>query len=81
MTYAILSPCVDIKDGSCVDYCPVNCIYEGKRMFYIHPEECISCGLCESVCPVDAIRHVDFIPENEMQYIAINRDYFSKPDA
>ena len=78
MTYVILSPCVDIKDGACVGYCPVNCIYEGERMFYIHPEECISCGLCESVCPVDAIRPLAFVPAGEVQYIAVNRDYFSE---
>ncbi len=26
MTYIIAAPCVDIKDGACVDVCPVDCI-------------------------------------------------------
>ena len=76
MTYVILSACVDEKDGGCVPVCPVDCIYEGPNMYYIHPTECISCGLCESVCPVDAIRHIDEVPKEENEYIAINEDFF-----
>ncbi|MGO1629660.1 MAG: ferredoxin, partial [Microbacterium sp.] len=29
MTYVIAQPCIDVKDKSCVDECPVDCIYEG----------------------------------------------------
>ncbi|MCK5412326.1 MAG: ferredoxin, partial [Gemmatimonadetes bacterium] len=29
MTYIIVQPCIDTKDASCVDVCPVDCIYEG----------------------------------------------------
>ncbi|SIT37514.1 hypothetical protein BN2475_120071 [Paraburkholderia ribeironis] len=31
MAYVITSPCIDIKDGACVQCCPVDCIYEGER--------------------------------------------------
>jgi NAD-dependent dihydropyrimidine dehydrogenase PreA subunit len=55
MTYIIAQPCIDTKDASCVDVCPVDCIYEGEDMFYIHPEECIDCGACVPECPVEAI--------------------------
>ena len=55
MAYIIAEPCVDVKDASCVDVCPVDCIYEGDRMFYIEPDECIDCAACEPVCPVAAI--------------------------
>jgi NAD-dependent dihydropyrimidine dehydrogenase PreA subunit len=41
VTYVISQPCVDVKDRACVDECPVDCIYEGKRMLYIHPDECV----------------------------------------
>src|SRR5262249_22139611 len=41
MTYVIAEPCVDVKDRTCVDECPVDCIYEGERMLYIHPDECV----------------------------------------
>ena len=44
MTYIIALPCVDVKDRACVEECPVDCIYEGNRMLYIHPEECVDCG-------------------------------------
>ena len=27
MTYVITQPCIDVKDKSCVDVCPVSCIY------------------------------------------------------
>jgi NAD-dependent dihydropyrimidine dehydrogenase PreA subunit len=43
MTYIIGEPCIDIKDLSCVDVCPVDCIHEGDRMLVIDPEECIDC--------------------------------------
>ena len=62
MTYVIAQPCVDLKDRACVDECPVDCIYEGKRMLYIHPDECVDCGACEPVCPVEAIFYEDDTP-------------------
>ena len=37
MTYVISEPCIDVKDKSCIEECPVDCIYEGDRMLYIHP--------------------------------------------
>ena len=51
MTYIIAEPCVDLKDASCVDVCPVDCIYEGDNMIYINPEECIDCAASETDCP------------------------------
>jgi hypothetical protein len=35
MTYIIAEPCIDIKDKSCVDVCPVDCIHEFGRMLVI----------------------------------------------
>ncbi len=43
MTYIIAEPCIDIKDRSCVDVCPVDCIHEFDRVLIIDPEECIDC--------------------------------------
>ena len=43
MTYIIAEPCIDIKDLSCVDVCPVDCIHEYGRILIIDPEECIDC--------------------------------------
>jgi NAD-dependent dihydropyrimidine dehydrogenase PreA subunit len=63
VTYVIALPCVDLKDRACVEECPVDCIYEGERMLYIHPDECVDCGACEPVCPVEAIFYEDDVPE------------------
>lgn len=55
MTFVIGPECIDVQDGSCIDECPVDCIYEGGRKNYINPAECIDCGACELVCPEVAI--------------------------
>lgn len=76
MAYIITEPCIDVKDGDCTAACPVDCIYEGGRMFYIHPDECINCGLCLSICPVDAIFWDGELPETMKPFEAINADFF-----
>ena len=76
MTYIIALPCVDVKDRACVEECPVDCIYEGNRMLYIHPEECVDCGACEPVCPVEAIYYEDDLPEDQEEYLDINAQFF-----
>ena len=84
MTYIIAEPCVDVMDRSCVDVCPVDCIYElektelkegdaaYKAMLYIQPEECIDCGACEPECPEEAIFPEDEVPEKWEPYIDHN---------
>jgi NAD-dependent dihydropyrimidine dehydrogenase PreA subunit len=76
VTYVIAQPCVDLKDRACVDECPVDCIYEGKRMLYIHPDECVDCGACEPVCPVEAIFYEDDTPEEWKAYYDANVHFF-----
>ncbi|HEV8509476.1 MAG TPA: ferredoxin [Gemmatimonadales bacterium] len=76
MPYVIAEPCINVKDRSCVDVCPVDCIYEGADMLYIHPDECIDCGACEPECPVTAIFPEEDVPPQWKDYIAKNRDVF-----
>lgn len=76
MPYIIVEPCVNVKDRSCVDVCPVDCIYEGEDQLYIHPDECIDCGACEPECPVTAIFPEEDVPPQYKSYIAKNRDVF-----
>ena len=78
MTYVIALPCVDLKDRACIDECPVDCIYEGDRMLYIHPDECVDCGACEPVCPVEAIYYEDDLPEKWSDYYRANVDFFKE---
>jgi NAD-dependent dihydropyrimidine dehydrogenase PreA subunit len=76
--FVITAACVDCKDASCVEACPVDCIYEGRRTFYIHPGECIGCGACESVCPVEAIWRDDVVPESLAVFVDDNARFFEE---
>lgn len=76
MTYVITEPCIGEKNASCVDVCPVDCIYEGEDQFFINPEECIDCGACEPECPVEAIYPEDEVPGEMEHYIAKNAKFF-----
>ena len=78
MTYVIAEPCVDVLDRSCVDACPVDCIYEGGRMAFIQPEECVDCGACVQVCPVEAIFYEDDLPDKWRDYTTANADFFDE---
>ncbi len=77
MTYTICEPCIDVKDRACVDECPVDCIYEGGRMLYIHPDECVDCGACEPVCPVEAIYYEDDLKEEDLPFAEAARSVFA----
>jgi NAD-dependent dihydropyrimidine dehydrogenase PreA subunit len=78
VAYVIVQPCVDVKDASCVEVCPVDCIHtdDAANMYYIDPDECIDCGACVDPCPVDAIFPEDEVPEQWRDFIKINADYF-----
>ncbi len=81
MTYIIAEPCIDIKDKSCVDVCPVDCIHEFDRMLVIDPEECIDCGACEPECPVEAIFPEDALPDKWNAFVEINYAFPQGADA
>jgi NAD-dependent dihydropyrimidine dehydrogenase PreA subunit len=40
-----------------------------RTTLFIHPDECIDCGACESVCPVTAIFAESDVPEQWKNYI------------
>ena len=68
MAYVIGEPCIDVLDRACVDECPVDCIFE-----------CVDCGACEPVCPVEAIYYEDDLPESLQPYQADNERFFAEP--
>lgn len=78
MTYVIAEPCIDVLDRSCVEECPVDCIYEGARALYIHPDECVDCGACEPVCPVEAIFYEDDVPAPWSAFTPDNARFFTE---
>lgn len=77
MTYVIDDQCVGEFDGSCVDVCPVDCIYEGAEKRYINPNECIDCGACLTACPVSAIKGPN--DGQDPVWVDDNRAFFELP--
>ncbi|MFE2106987.1 ferredoxin [Kitasatospora sp. NPDC059463] len=75
MAFVIAQPCVDVKDKACIEECPVDCIYEGPRKMYIHPGECVDCGACEPVCPVEAVYYEDAVPAPWTPYTTAEREF------
>lgn len=78
MTYVIAQPCIGVKDASCVEVCPVDCIHseDSEEQYFINPAECIDCGVCAEVCPEEAIFFEDDLPEQFERFTAINAKYF-----
>ena len=82
MIYVIAEPCIGEKNASCVDVCPVDCIYEDQAMFIINPSECIGCGVCEPACPVEAIFPEASLPVHWVNYAAQSREFeFPRDDS
>jgi NAD-dependent dihydropyrimidine dehydrogenase PreA subunit len=84
MTYVINEPCIGVKDASCTEVCPVDCIhptrdepdFEQAEQLYIDPEECIDCDACVETCPVDAITTEEAVPPEWLHYIEKNAAHF-----
>jgi uncharacterized protein GlcG (DUF336 family)/NAD-dependent dihydropyrimidine dehydrogenase PreA subunit len=78
MTYIIAQPCEDLKDATCVQVCPVDCIHTTaeSRQYYIDPEVCIECEQCALVCPVHAVYLDKELPEEWHRYIETDRAFF-----
>ncbi len=74
MTFVVTENCIKCKFTDCVDVCPVDCFHEGPNFLVIDPDECIDCSLCEPECPANAIFSEDEVPENQQQFIALNKE-------
>ena len=79
MSYIIGKACIGIKDGACVEVCPVDCIFEGEESMYINPNDCINCGVCEPECPVEAIYDDEktAIEAGELEAVKNNYKFFN----
>ncbi|MGH3415385.1 MAG: ferredoxin [Actinocrinis sp.] len=78
MPFFIGADCLDVQDRSCVEECPVDCIYEGDRKLYINPRECIDCGACEPACPVTAISSDLRLTEEKRPWKQDNAAFFTE---
>ena len=78
MPYIITEPCSGVKDASCVEVCPVDCIAttDQEEQFYIDPAVCIDCSYCVSVCPVNAIFDEFTVPSEWRHFIAKNKGFY-----
>lgn len=78
MPYVITEACIGVKDASCVEVCPVDCIdsTDDAPQYYINPDQCIDCAACELACPVSAIASELDLDDDRKQYIKINADFF-----
>ena len=79
MSYIIGNKCVGVKDGICIEVCPIDeCITEGENSMYINPETCIDCGACLPECPVDAIydSEEEAIEANELDAVKQNYKFY-----
>jgi ferredoxin len=72
MTHVVTQPCVGCRYTDCVVVCPAECFYEGDKMLYIDPEDCIDCGACIPECPVEAIFIDSDVPDEWNNYIELN---------
>src|SRR4051794_39091713 len=82
MTYVIVGTC--IKDDSCIEVCPVDCIhpkpgapdFETAEQLYIDPGVCIDCDACVEACPVDAIFPDFELPAKYDYALDLNAEFF-----
>ena len=74
MAYGVTESCVNCRYTDCVDVCPVDCFKMGPNFLVIDPVECIDCAVCVPECPVNAIYAEEDVPEDQRQYIEINRE-------
>jgi NAD-dependent dihydropyrimidine dehydrogenase PreA subunit len=81
MSFVVADKCIGTVDHSCVEVCPVDCIYDVGEdpenpdeplMVVIDPEECIGCGACVPECPVEAIAPIELVHEKWGSFIQIN---------
>ena len=74
MAYVVTESCVNCRYTDCIDVCPVDCFRLGPNFLVIDPVECIDCAVCVPECPVNAIYAEEDVPEDQRQYIEINRE-------
>jgi NAD-dependent dihydropyrimidine dehydrogenase PreA subunit len=81
MAYVVTEACIDLLDKACTEECPVDCIYEGARMMYINPDECVDCGKCMPACPNDAIFWEHKIPDEQKRFVDIAVEFCEDAEA
>ena len=80
MTYVIVEPCIGVKDASCVDVCPVDCIHatDDDAMYLHRPGRVHRLRGVRAGVPGDGDLRRGCRAGRSEQYIQINADYFKR---
>lgn len=84
MAYVIGSACIGVKDASCTQVCPVDCIhptpdepgFEEADQLFIDPDSCIDCDACVPECPVEAIKSPGALVAEDEENVRRNAAYY-----
>ena len=79
MAHVVTDNCVKCRFTDCVDVCPVACFYVLDDRLVIHPDDCIDCTACVPECPVEAIFAEDNVPEDQKEWIELNKEAENHP--
>jgi len=74
MTFVVTDACINCKYGDCAQVCPQDAFHEGLNFVVINPDSCANCGLCEIVCPVNAIFPIYNLPNHLSIFVNINTE-------
>ena len=74
MTFVVTENCIRCKHTDCVEVCPADAFREGPNFLVISPDDCIDCALCVPACPVKAIYQEADVPQDQQEFIVLNRE-------
>ena len=70
---------MDCVYTSCGDLCPVEAFHEAPDRLFINPDSCIDFDACVPECPVEAIYPEDNVPDDQQDWIDLNKDAETHP--
>jgi len=74
MAYVVTEACIRCKYTDCVEVCPQQAFRDGVNFVVIDPVACANCGICEMVCPVNAIYPDYGLPEGQIRFRELNAE-------
>lgn len=72
MAYIVTEACIRCKFMDCIEVCPTYAFHAGANFVVINPDTCVNCGLCEMVCPTQAIKARGDATEKELVFVELN---------